>query len=105
MRYRGTPAWAMAYSGGMLPEYRDMDFAEKTFTFLKKALLLVGEPRPFRGPATLKEGEFEYISHTDGDIRAFTGIERISYQGKEVFRQDYAGGVILHDPARQKVRS
>ncbi len=101
VRYNGIPIWAMAYSGGLLPEYRDMDFAEKTFAFLKKALLLVDESRPFRGPTSLKgKWDFEYIGHTDGDIRNFTGRERILYQGEEVFRQDYAGGVILYDPTR-----
>ncbi len=90
----------MAYSGGMLPDYHDIEFAKKTFTFLKKALLLVDASRPFRGPTNLKEGDFEYVEHTEGDIRNFIGRETILYQGKDVFRQDYLGGLILHSPTR-----
>ena len=95
VRFKGIPVWVMAYSGGMLPQFRDADFAERAFAFLKKALLLVKESRPFRGPNNLKKGDFEYVDSSEGDIRSFLGRERILYKGQEVFRQDYIGGLII----------
>lgn len=87
----------MAYSGGMLPEFQNnQDFAEKTFTFLKKALLLVDKSKPFRGPNRLKEGDFEYINACEGDIKDVSGREKILFKGEEVFIQNYIGGLVLN---------
>ena len=89
----GNPVWAMAYSGGMRPEYHSRDFAKQAFTFLKQALLKVEESRPFRGPNHLQEGNYDYTDCSEGDITDFRGTERIFYKEKEVFRQHYIGGV------------
>jgi len=100
VRYKVKPVWAMAYSGGMNEKYHgDVDFAKKTFGFLKEALKQVHESRPFRGPEYFEQGDFEYIDKSMGDIRSFKGIERILYKGEEVFRQDYIGGLILSKQA------
>jgi len=96
VRVKGKPIWAMAFSGGMLPEfYGNIDFSKQTFTFLKKCLLRVDVSRPFRGPENFKEGDYEYKDSSEGDIRDFSGTEHIFYKGKEVFRQHYIGGLIL----------
>lgn len=96
VRYKGKPIWAMAYSGGMEKEYHgDVDFAIKTFSFLKQALLLVEESKPFRGPDNLKEGDYEYINKIEGDIINFRGQEEILYKGEKVFTQNYIGGLII----------
>jgi hypothetical protein len=95
VRYKGSPVWAMAYSGGMKKEYHgDAEFAAYVFGFLKKALGRVSAARPFRGPGRLKVGDFLYVDKSRGDIRDFSGEERIFYKGKEVFRQYYIGGMI-----------
>jgi hypothetical protein len=94
VRFNGVPIWSMAYSGGMTSN--DVDFAEKTFVFLKKSLLRVKEDMPFRGPKNFKEGDFEYINEVKGDITNFNGHEKILFKGKEVFSQDYIGGLIIH---------
>lgn len=97
VRLKGVPIWSMAYSGGMKPEYHNnVEFAEKTFTFLINALLRVTEDIPFRGPKNFKEGDFEYINKVEGDIASFRGQEKILFEGKEVFSQDYIGGLIVH---------
>lgn len=97
VRYKGIPVWVMAYSGGMKPEYYgDHEFAEQTFTFLKKALLKVEKSRPFRGPSYFKEGDYEYFNESKGDVANFKGHEKILFRGKEVFSQDYFGGLILY---------
>lgn len=94
--HKGFPVWNMAYNGGMLKEYHgDFNFSKKTFEFLKKAIKLVGTKRPFRGPEYFKEGNFEYFDKSEGDITNFRGTERILYNGKKVFEQDYIGGLIV----------
>jgi len=97
VRFKGVPIWSMAYSGGMKPEYHgDVEFAGKVFSFLKKAMLKLKEDIPFRGPKKFKEGDFEYINEIEGDIKNFKGHEKILFKGKEVFNQDYIGGLIVH---------
>lgn len=96
VRYKGKPIWVMAYSGGMEKKYHgDAEFAEKTFSFLKQALLRVEESSPYRGPDNLKEGDYEYINRVEGDITNFRGQEQILYKGEKVFTQDYIGGLII----------
>ena len=97
VRLDGIPIWSMSYSGGMKSEYHnDTIFAEKVFEFLKKALLRVTEDIPFRGPINFKEGDFEYANKVEGDISNFKGREIIFFKGKEVFSQDYIGGLIVY---------
>lgn len=87
----------MSYSGGMKSEYyKNTSFAEKTFVFLKKVLSRVTEDMPFRGPKNFKEGDYEYVNKVEGDISNFKGHEVIFFKGKEVFSQDYIGGLIVH---------
>ena len=92
----GETIWTMAYSGGMVPEYQeDINFAKQTFNFLKKALSLVDEKSPYRGIEKLEEGDWKYICKVEGDIKRFLGHEKIFFKDKEVFSQDYIGGLVL----------
>jgi hypothetical protein len=94
--YKNEPVWAMAYSGGMNFRYhRNEKFANDVYGFLKKALALMPVNKPFRGPARLKSKEFVYTSKVTGNIRDFSGVEKITYKGSEVFRQNYIGGLII----------
>ena len=96
VRLNDSPVWSMAYNGGMKPEYHnDVVFTEKVFNFLIKALGTVEESMPFRGPKNLKDGDFEYINVVEGDATNFKGHEKILFKGKEVFNQDYFGGLII----------
>lgn len=97
VRYKGKPAWHMAYSGGMLPEFHgDLAFAKQIYGFLRKALARPNPQKPFRGPARFAEGDFEYLDDNEGDLADFNGVERITCKGREVFRQRYIGGRIVH---------
>jgi len=97
VRFNGIPIWSMSYSGGMKSEYhKDTSFAEKIFGFLKKVLLRVTEDIPFRGPKNFKEGDFEYVNKVEGDVSNFRGHEVIFFKGREVFIQDYIGGLIVN---------
>jgi len=96
VRFKGNPVWTMAYSGGMNEKYHgNLDFAKQTFRFLKEALKRVEKSRPFRGPEYFKQGDYEYIDKSEGDINNFKGTEKILYKGEEVFRQEYIGGLIV----------
>ncbi len=104
--FENKPFWAMAYAGGMLPQYIEKkEFASKTFCFLKKALLQVKKSRPFRGPENFKEAEWEYKDSSKGTIADFKGIEHIYYQGKEVFKQNYVGGLIKPKNEKQALKT
>ena len=94
--HKDKPVWAMAYSGGMKKEFHgDVELAQKTFGFLIKCLSQVKENEPFRGPRNFSEGDFSYQMTVNGDINDFSGEEKIFYQGKEVFRQFFIGGMII----------
>ncbi|MCX6808214.1 MAG: DUF5680 domain-containing protein [Candidatus Berkelbacteria bacterium] len=93
---KDNPIWAMAYSGGMKFElHKDSDLAYKTFVFLKEALLHMDKDKPFRGPSNFKKEEWYYISHLKGDLYDFLGNEKIYYQNKLVFEQNFIGGIIV----------
>ena len=96
VRYKGKPVWLMAYSGGMKKQYhKDLDFAEQTYAFLRKVLSQVEESKPFRGPDSFKEEDYEYINKVEGDITQFKGRESILYKGEEVFIHDYIGELVV----------
>jgi len=92
----GETIWTMAYSGGMLPNcQKNVEFAKQVFTFLKKVLGLVKEDFPFRGPKEFEEGDWKYINEIKGNIERFKGHEKIFFKAKEVFNQDYIGGIVI----------
>ncbi len=62
--------------------------------FLRKALRLMPEDIPVRGPKLLKEGKFRYENKSKGRLERFIGEEIIFYSGKEVFKTNYAGGLV-----------
>lgn len=64
------------------------------YGFLRKAMMLVNEQTPFRGPSNFKDGDLEYANKSTGDITQFKGEERILFKGKEVYRLEYHGGII-----------
>ena len=93
---KGKPIWTMAYSGGMLEKFhRDKKFAKEVFGFLKEALKRVSENIPFRGPKSFKKDEWKYVNEIKGDIKRFFGFEKILYKSKEVFSQEYIGGLVI----------
>ncbi len=81
--------WAMNYYGLVSNEVVP---AGQVYAFLQQAMNQVKEDRPFRGPRTLKQDDFEYRDENSGDLDQFTGIERILYQGSEIYCLYYHGG-------------
>jgi len=86
------PIWSMNYYGKIISNIVNQ---KKIYEFLMKAMMLVKEDRPFRGPNEFKEENFIYKDKSEGDINYFSGAERILYKGKEVYVLLYHGGVIL----------
>jgi len=87
----GKAIWIMNYYGHILSDKID---SNKVYGFLRKAMSLVDDQRPFRGPSHHKEGDFEYIHESKGDVSRFGGTEKIFFQGKEVYRLEYHGGTL-----------
>ncbi len=101
-RQDGQRIWYMAYSGGMLPKFwDDKQLEERTYAFLKEALMRVSPDFPFRGPEKYEEtGEtagFSYRMIVEGDIERFSGREWIKEKGLDrvVFSQDFIGGLVV----------
>jgi hypothetical protein len=96
VRFGGDPVWIMSYSGGMKPQYHgDLAFAKQTFEFLKKALLGVEASMPYRGPKSMRGGDFKYLNEVKGNISDFVGKEKILHFNREVFVQNYCGGLAV----------
>lgn len=79
--------WSMNYYGKVLGDCFNGDF-------LKEALLLVSEERPYRGPEIYKRGEYIYVSDIEGDITSFSGNEKIYYQSQKIYECLFHGGII-----------
>lgn len=86
--HRGTPQWAMNYSGRVFGPNFSGDF-------LKEALSLVPEEKPFRGPAVHTKGEYSYHSMVQGNFSWFQGYEEILYGKERVYQCFYHGGEVL----------
>ena len=88
---KGKMCWCMNYYG----QVNSPDAStHNVYSLLRKAMSAVSKDKPFRGPAHLKEGDFEYIDESIGDINQFRGTEKILHKGMEVYRLEYHGGKI-----------
>ena len=83
--------WAMNYYGVVSSEVIPVN---QVYDFLRKAMRQITDDKPFRGPGSFKESDFEYVDENTGTIEQFTGFERIIYQGQEIYRLDYHGGKV-----------
>ena len=87
----GKFIWGMNYYGTLLD---DSISAIQVYRFLQKAMRLVREDRPYRGPSKYEEGDFEYIDESEGNIENFYGTETISFKGEKIYKLYYHGGSI-----------
>lgn len=49
---------------------------------------------PYRGPKELKDGEFTYTNTWEGTIERYSGEEKITQNGKLVYKANYRGGLV-----------
>jgi hypothetical protein len=86
--------WSMSYAGGLSPDVTEPEKALEIYAFLRRALLRVGEERPFRGPSRFEDGGYCYVDASEGGVSEFHGAEEIYLQGTRVYGLHYAGGVL-----------
>ncbi|MDA3836479.1 MAG: DUF5680 domain-containing protein [Nanoarchaeota archaeon] len=91
--FRNKAVWCMSYQGQTNEDLSE-DFIDRTFEFLKKALMNFNESMPFRGPKEFSDGDFRYTFELEGTYKYFKGQERILYKNKSVFFQDVMGSLI-----------
>lgn len=85
------PIWVMNYRGYI----SDKTISEKAvYDFLKQALSEVSEATPFRGPAKLSRGDFEYTSEFLGNSESFSGVENIYFKNKKIYELFFHGGLV-----------
>jgi len=93
VRFKGKPIWSSSYGGGMVKGKEKL--AEKTFNFLKTAMLAKDISfQSFRGPKLLKEGDWKYQYQQSGNVEEFSGYEKIFYKNQLVFFHKIIGGEI-----------
>ena len=83
--------WSMNYYGRIISNKIP---ATKVYQFLKTALRMVTEDKPFRGPNNFKDGYFEYSNIIKGDTDNFSGTERIFYKKQQIYTLVYHGGIV-----------
>jgi len=88
---QNKPIYLMVYYGQVIETASDF---EDVYRVLQRALSLIPEDRPFRGPESYKEGDFSYTNTSTGDIDSFFGTETISRAGREIYTARYVGGFI-----------
>jgi hypothetical protein len=89
--FDNRPVYIMAYYGKVNNNVEDI---QKIYSFLQKALKLITEDKPFRGPKEFKENNLEYINIFEGEIDNFSGEEIIKENGQEIYRAKYMGGLV-----------
>jgi len=81
------PIWSMVYCGSAeLEEVSD---------FLKKSLSNLFEKCRFGGECNFEERNFRYEDRGEGMLERFSGEEKIFIKGKNVYKLNYHGGLIL----------
>ena len=83
----GVPVWSMNYCGRVTGEGFSGDF-------LKRALLLVPEDAPFRGPDFYAEETMAYTCRVEGDVDWYQGNEEIRMADQQIYECVYHGGRI-----------
>jgi len=89
--YGSRPIWIMVYYGNVDAGVSDL---EPVYGFLKKALALVPDEAPYRGPAKFLDGDFQYENTWNGSLEAFSGEEIIYLHGEKVYSARYGGGLV-----------
>lgn len=89
---QNEPIYIMTYYG--LVDESVSDF-ETVYKILQKALSLIPEDYPFRGPNEYSENDLTYKNSHNGEIDNFFGEEIISSaDGKEIYKAKYIGGFV-----------
>jgi hypothetical protein len=89
--FEERPFWMMVYYGSVDPTTQDF---QAVYAFLQDALRSPDEFLPVRGPHALESGDNLYEAEWEGKLTAFQGLETIRYDGQQVYRAVFAGGLV-----------
>jgi hypothetical protein len=89
--WENKPVYIMTYYGQVNKSIADF---RTIYKFLQKALNLIPEDKPFRGPAEFSEGDLLYLNNSTGEVDNFFGEELIKQNGQEIYKTKYLGGLI-----------
>lgn len=89
--YKGRPTYIMVYYGFV---NKDTDNIKDVYSVLRKALSLIPEDYPYRGPKEFVEGSYRYSNKYIGEIDNFSGGEVIEYNGEKIYGAKYIGGLV-----------
>jgi hypothetical protein len=90
--FQNEPIYIMTYYGSVSKSVSDL---KAVYKILQKALLLIPEDYPFRGPDEYSEDGLIYKNSHTGEIDNFFGEETItSADGKEIYKAKYTGGYV-----------
>lgn len=90
--HRDAPVWGMNYYGRLL--LPDQIGASEIGRMIKRSLTLMYAEGRFLGGFEHVEGDLRYTDESEGDVRAFLGVERIFLSGELAYRLHYHGGSI-----------
>jgi hypothetical protein len=89
--YKNQPIYMMVYYGSVDKSVKDF---KKVYKFLREALNLIPEDKPFRGPKFYKNEDYAYRNWFSGDINNFSGVEKIYFGKKKIYEAKYLGGLV-----------
>jgi hypothetical protein len=56
--------------------------------------LLIDQTNPYRGPEEYIQWKYIYTDNSVGEVDNFSGEESITYDGEEVYKAKYMGGLV-----------
>ncbi|MFA5163204.1 MAG: DUF5680 domain-containing protein [Patescibacteria group bacterium] len=89
--FKGEPVYLMVYYGLVKEDISDF---KAVYRILQKSLSLIPADYPYRGPKEFSEGDYRYQNDFMGEINDFSGEELIEFQGREIYRAKYIGGLV-----------
>jgi len=84
------PVWMMVYYGFV---HKNIS-AQIVYSFLVKSLSHSTLEMPYRGPSLYEEGGLKYENNFEGDIKNFSGTEKIYKSNICIYEAKYIGGLI-----------
>ncbi len=91
VRHAGNAIWGMNY---LIVTHELPIPSEELAAFLQRAQLARYRERRLLGPHIVQERHLRYEDHNEGNLERFTGLIRVLYGEEEIYRMDYAGGLI-----------
>jgi len=88
--YKDKPIWIMVYYGWVVEGVENSE----VYGILTKALSNATLDMPYRGPKEFVDGNFKYINTLDGDVKNFSGEEKIFKGDTLLYRARYMGGLV-----------